>query len=99
MTDTHDIVIIGAGAAGLTAGIYAARANMNTLLVEKFVQIFGEKFVPVAGKVRYLLGEPAEAYYFGKHEPAAFVGFHESRQDVIENPGFERKPCFAEGDI
>ena len=37
MTDTHDIVIIGAGAAGLTAGIYAARANMNTLLVEKFV--------------------------------------------------------------
>ena len=37
MTDTHDIVIIGAGAAGLTAGIYAARANMSTLLVEKFV--------------------------------------------------------------
>ena len=31
----YDIVIIGAGPAGLTAGIYAARARMNVLLVEK----------------------------------------------------------------
>lgn len=33
----YDTVIIGAGAAGLTAGLYASRANMNTLLLEKFV--------------------------------------------------------------
>ncbi|MFO7749873.1 MAG: thioredoxin-disulfide reductase [Desulfobacteraceae bacterium] len=33
----YDIVIIGAGPAGLTAGIYAARARMNVLLVEKAV--------------------------------------------------------------
>lgn len=32
-----DTVIIGAGAAGLTAGLYASRANMDTLLLEKFV--------------------------------------------------------------
>ncbi len=31
----YDIVIIGAGPAGLTAGIYAARARMNTALIEK----------------------------------------------------------------
>jgi thioredoxin reductase (NADPH) len=31
----YDLVIIGAGPAGLTAGIYAARARMNTLLLEK----------------------------------------------------------------
>ncbi len=31
----YDIVIIGAGPAGLTAGIYAARARMNVLLLEK----------------------------------------------------------------
>ncbi|MBI9091543.1 MAG: thioredoxin-disulfide reductase [Desulfobacterium sp.] len=31
----YDIVIVGAGPAGLTAGIYAARARMNVLLVEK----------------------------------------------------------------
>ncbi|MBN1293217.1 MAG: FAD-dependent oxidoreductase, partial [Candidatus Latescibacteria bacterium] len=37
MDNTFDTVIIGAGAAGLTAGIYAARANMTSLLLEKFV--------------------------------------------------------------
>ena len=31
-----DTVIIGAGAAGLTAAIYACRANMKTVLLEKF---------------------------------------------------------------
>jgi len=30
----HDLVIIGGGPAGLTAGLYAARANMNTVLFE-----------------------------------------------------------------
>ena len=33
--DTYDIVIIGGGPAGLTAGIYAGRAKMKTLLLEK----------------------------------------------------------------
>ncbi len=33
----HDLVIIGAGPAGLTAGIYAARARMDVLLIEKTV--------------------------------------------------------------
>ena len=31
----NDTVIIGAGAAGLTAGLYACRANMNTVMLEK----------------------------------------------------------------
>lgn len=31
----YDIIIIGAGPAGLTAGIYAARANKKVLLIEK----------------------------------------------------------------
>jgi len=31
---SHDLVIIGAGAAGLTAGLYAARARMEVLLLE-----------------------------------------------------------------
>ncbi len=33
----YDLVIIGAGPGGLTAGIYAARARMNVLLLEKAV--------------------------------------------------------------
>ena len=32
---TNDVVIVGGGPAGLTAGIYACRAGMDTLLVEK----------------------------------------------------------------
>lgn len=35
MADIYDIVILGGGPAGLTAGLYAARARMNALLVEK----------------------------------------------------------------
>ena len=31
----YDVVIIGAGPAGITAGIYAKRAMLNTMLVEK----------------------------------------------------------------
>lgn len=37
MSDTYDIVIIGGGPAGLTAGIYSARARMKTLLLEKML--------------------------------------------------------------
>ncbi|WP_320042395.1 thioredoxin-disulfide reductase [uncultured Desulfobacter sp.] len=33
----YDLVIIGAGPGGLTAGLYAARARMNVLLIEKSV--------------------------------------------------------------
>jgi len=36
-SNIFDTVIIGAGAAGLTAGLYASRANMKTLMLEKFV--------------------------------------------------------------
>ena len=33
----HDLVVIGGGPAGLTAGLYASRARLDTLLVEKIV--------------------------------------------------------------
>ena len=35
MENNYDVIIIGAGPAGLTAGLYAARAKMKTLIVEK----------------------------------------------------------------
>lgn len=37
MSDIYDIIIIGGGPAGLTAGIYSARARMKTLLLEKMI--------------------------------------------------------------
>lgn len=35
MQDTYDIAIIGGGPAGMTAGLYAGRARMKTVLIEK----------------------------------------------------------------
>jgi thioredoxin reductase (NADPH) len=35
LENIYDVVIIGGGPAGLTAGLYAARAKMNTLIIEK----------------------------------------------------------------
>lgn len=34
-TEDYDVVIIGGGAAGLTAGIYCGRAKLKTLIIEK----------------------------------------------------------------
>ena len=35
MDTQYDVIIVGAGPAGLTAGIYASRANMKVLLLEQ----------------------------------------------------------------
>lgn len=35
MAETYDVVIIGGGAAGFTAGIYAARDRYRTLIIER----------------------------------------------------------------
>jgi thioredoxin reductase (NADPH) len=36
MAETYDIVVVGGGAAGFTAGMYAARDRRQALLIEKF---------------------------------------------------------------
>src|SRR5699024_9052586 len=40
MTEEHvyDVAIIGAGPAGMTAAVYASRANLDTLMLERGVQ-------------------------------------------------------------
>lgn len=35
MSDVHDVVIVGGGTAGLSAGLYTTRNRMSTILVEK----------------------------------------------------------------
>ena len=35
MSELYDLIIIGAGPAGLTAAIYAGRAELKTLLLER----------------------------------------------------------------
>ena len=33
--DVYDVIIVGAGPAGLGAGVYAARDRLKTLMIEK----------------------------------------------------------------
>ena len=47
----YDIVIIGAGIAGLTAAIYAARANKKVLIIEK--QNYGGRIVSAPSVKNY----------------------------------------------
>ena len=37
MSEVHDVVIIGGGTAGLSAGLYVARWRMKAVLLEKMV--------------------------------------------------------------
>ena len=47
MQEIQDIIIIGGGPAGLTAGIYASRARLNTILLEKL--LLGGQMMTTAG--------------------------------------------------
>jgi len=55
MTEKYDVVIIGGGPAGLTAGLYASRARLNSLLIEKGL-VGGQ--VANAGRVENYPGFP-----------------------------------------
>ena len=35
MSKIYDVIVLGAGPAGLTAGLYAGRSRLSTLIVEK----------------------------------------------------------------
>ncbi len=55
MPEKYDVVIIGGGPAGLTAGLYASRARLNSLLIEKGL-VGGQ--VANAGRVENYPGFP-----------------------------------------
>lgn len=63
MDSSYDIVIIGAGAAGLTAAQYGARANLRTLLLERTAN--GGQCLLIEGLENYPgFPEPIDGYEF-----------------------------------
>ncbi len=42
MSDLYDVIIIGAGAGGMSAGVYAARGKMKTLILEEKRKVGGQ---------------------------------------------------------
>ena len=49
--ENYDVIIIGGGPAGLTAAIYASRARLSTLIIEK--ESFGGQIVSTDGIENY----------------------------------------------
>ncbi len=71
----HDLIIVGAGPAGLTAALYAGRSRLNTLLIEKMV---------VGGRI--LMSESIENYpgFPGGIATQELIGRMESQVKALE---------------
>lgn len=71
MSRQYDIIIVGAGASGLTASIHAARAKANVLILEHMDRA-GKKILATGnGKCNFTNEKQGIAYYNGKN--SAFV--------------------------
>jgi len=91
----YDVVIIGGGPAGLTAGLYASRARLNTVLLEgmmmggqtastELVENYPGFTEPLAGAGMGSLFE-AQAKKFGLEVRQ----FQQATKIIPQNPGFE----------
>ncbi len=82
-----DVLIIGSGPAGLSAAIYAKRANLTVAVLEKFYMGFGQ--ITESSKVDNYLGMPGingfdlgEAFY--RHAESFGVEFLEGEAEKIQ---------------
>ncbi len=77
--DVYDLIVIGGGPGGLSAGIYAMRAALKTVLIEKAVP--GGQVAMSAEVENYLGFERIEG---AEYVHTVFAGpFHESLGNII----------------
>jgi len=83
--ETYDIIIIGGGPAGLTAGIYASRAKMKTLLIES---TFAASLITTTDMIENYPGFPGGIDGFGLverfREQALGFGLEIMQDDISE---------------
>lgn len=96
----YDIIIIGSGPAGLSAAIYAKRANLNVAVVEKEYEGTGQ--IAESGNVNNYLGLPNINGYdlgekFREHAVSLNVEFIE--KEAVEIEAVQNNECAAESAI
>lgn len=96
----YDIIIIGSGPAGLSAAIYAKRANLNVAVVEKEYEGTGQ--IAESGNVNNYLGLPNINGYdlgekFREHAVSLDVEFIE--KEAVEIEAVQNDECAAESAI
>lgn len=74
MNTTHELIIIGAGAAGLAAAQYGARANLKTLVLEETAP--GGQALLISDLENYPgIPEPVDGYTFAENMRKQALGF------------------------
>lgn len=96
----YDIIIIGSGPAGLSAAIYAKRANLNVAVAEKEYEGTGQ--IAESGNVNNYLGLPNINGYdlgekFREHAVSLDVEFIE--KEAVEIEAVQNDECAAESTI
>ncbi len=90
MEDIYDLIIIGSGPAGLAAAVYAQRARLNTLVIEKAMVSGGQ--VLTTYEVDNYPGLPSIGGYdlglkFREHADGLGAEFAEDDVQKIEDEG------------
>lgn len=96
----YDIIIIGSGPAGLSAAIYAKRANLNVAVAEKEYEGTGQ--IAESGNVNNYLGLPNINGYdlgekFREHAVSLDVEFIE--KEAVQIEAVQNEECAAESAI
>lgn len=99
----YDLVIVGAGPAGMTAAIYAVRANLNTLMLDKLapggqiVNTNGIENFPGAGKID---GADLAYQMFQQCEEMGVEFDYKTVEKVtVEADGTKKVHCVEDGSV